>query len=264
MGQLRIVTWNVNSLPARMPRVLEWLATVQPDVVCLQETKATDATFPTSELERAGYASAADGDGAYNGVAILSRVGLADVARGFDGEPGFPDLERRAIAATCGGVRVWSVYVPNGRTVDSPHYRFKLAWLQALAAAVGSELGAGPPVAVCGDFNVAPTDADVWDPAAFAGSTHVTGPEREAVAGLVGLGLTDVMPRALKGAPYTYWDYRAGMFHKGEGMRIDLVLLDKRLAGGVGDAYIDRDARKGTKPSDHAPVVVDLRVPDGG
>jgi exodeoxyribonuclease III len=261
MGQLRIATWNVNSLLARMPRVLEWLAAVQPDVVCLQETKVSDKTFPAAELEVAGYESAADGDGAYNGVAILSRVGIADVARGFDGEPGFPDPERRAIAASCGGLRIWSVYVPNGRTIDSPHYGFKLAWLRALAAAARAELGAGTPLAICGDFNVAPTDADVWDPAVFAGSTHVTAPEREALAELVGLGLTDVMPRALKGAPYTYWDYRAGMFHKGEGMRIDLVLLDKQLAGGVEDAYIDRDARKGTKPSDHAPIVVDVKLP---
>jgi exodeoxyribonuclease-3 len=261
MGQLRIATWNVNSLPARMPRVLDWLAAAGPDVVCLQETKTTEQTFPAAELEQAGYASAADGDGAYNGVAILSRVGLEQVRRGFDGEPGFPDPERRAIAASCGGVRVWSVYVPNGRTVDSPHYAYKLAWLQSLASAVGGELDGGAPTAVCGDFNVAPTDADVWDPSAFAGSTHVTAPEREALAGLVGLGLIDVMPRALKGAPFTYWDYRAGMFHKGEGMRIDLVLLDRELAAGIEDAYIDRDARKGTKPSDHAPVVVDLTLP---
>ena len=261
MGQLRIATWNVNSLPARMPRVIDWLAAVEPDVVCLQETKTTAATFPAAELERAGYESAADGDGAYNGVAILSRVGLERISRGFADEPGFPDPERRSIAADCGGVRAWSVYVPNGRTVEDPHYQYKLAWLHALAAAVRTELGDATPLALCGDFNVAPTDADVWDPTAFTGSTHVTAPEREAIAKIVGLGLTDVMPRALKGAPYTYWDYRAGMFHKGEGMRIDLVLLDGRLAAGVEDAFIDRDARKGTKPSDHAPVVVDVRVP---
>ncbi len=260
MDRLRIATWNVNSLPARLPRVLEWLAAVQPDVVCLQETKTAAATFPAADLERAGYESTADGDGAYNGVAILSRVGIEDVRRGFAGEPGFPDPERRSIAATCGGVRAWSVYVPNGRTVEDPHYAYKLDWLRALAAAVEAELDAGPPLALCGDFNVAPTDADVWDPAAFTGSTHVTAPEREAIARLLSLGLTDVMPRALKGEPYTYWDYRAGMFHKGEGMRIDLVLLDGRLAPEVQDAYIDRDARKGTKPSDHAPVVVDVRV----
>lgn len=260
MDRLRIATWNVNSLAARLPRVLEWLAAVQPDVLCLQETKTSAASFPADELASAGYESAADGDGAYNGVAILSRVGIEDVTRGFAGEPGFPEPERRSIAARCGGVRVWSVYVPNGRTVEDPHYAYKLDWLQALSGAISGELQDGVPLALCGDFNVAPTDADVWDPAAFTGSTHVTAPEREAIARLIALGLTDVMPRALKGAPYTYWDYRAGMFHKGEGMRIDLVLLDGRLASAVGDAYIDRDARKGTKPSDHAPVVVDVDV----
>jgi exodeoxyribonuclease III len=261
MDQLRIATWNVNSLAARMPRVSEWLATASPDVVCLQETKATDAAFPTAALQALGYEAAAAGDGAYNGVAILSRVGLEEVARGFPEEPGFPDPERRSIAATCAGVRVWCVYVPNGRVPGSEHYDYKLAWLAALSAAVRDQLQAGLPLALCGDFNVAPTDEDVWDPAAFAASTHVTEPEREAIRGLLSLGLTDVMPRALKGAPFTYWDYRAGMFHKGEGMRIDLVLLSEQLAAGVRDAYIDRDARKGTKPSDHAPVVVDVALP---
>lgn len=258
---MRIATWNVNSLPARLPRVLDWLASVQPDVLCLQETKATQESFPEGQLLDAGYACAFDGDGAYNGVAILSRVGIEDVARGFDGQPGFPDPERRAIAATCAGLRIWSVYVPNGRTLDSPHYAYKLDWLGALRAVLAQELDGGRELAVCGDFNVAPTDQDVWDPAAFAGSTHVSAPERRALSELLASGLTDVMPRALKGAPYTYWDYRAGMFHKGEGMRIDLVLLSRALAAGVSDAYIDRDARKGTKPSDHAPVVVDLAPP---
>jgi exodeoxyribonuclease-3 len=261
MGQLRIATWNVNSLAARMPRVIEWLAATAPDVVCLQETKATAESFPAAALKDAGYETVADGDGAYNGVAILSRVGLERVTRGFAGEPGFPDPERRSIAADCGGIRVWSVYVPNGRTVADPHYAYKLAWLRGLTDAVRADLDGGPPLVVCGDFNVAPTDADVWDPAAFTGSTHVTAEEREALSGLLATGLTDVMPRALKGEPFTYWDYRAGMFHKGEGMRIDLVLLDGRLAAGVEDAYIDRDARKGTKPSDHAPVVVDVTLP---
>jgi exodeoxyribonuclease-3 len=261
MSQLRIATWNVNSLAARMPRVLAWLQSAAPDVLCLQETKATEATFPSAELEALGYSSAADGDGPYNGVAILSRVGLDELSRGFPGEPGFPDPERRSIAATCGGVRVWSVYVPNGRTLDSPHYAYKLAWLEALTAAVGEQLAGGAPLAVCGDFNVAPSDADVWDRSAFVGSTHVSEPERAAIAKLLALGLTDVQPRALKGEPYTYWDYRAGMFHKGEGMRIDLVLLSSALAGDVSDAYVDRDARKGSKPSDHAPVVVDVTVP---
>jgi exodeoxyribonuclease-3 len=258
---MRVATWNVNSLPARMPRVLEWLDRAQPDVVCLQETKITDATFPHAELAELGYASVAAGDGRYNGVAIASRIGLEDVSRGFAGEPGFPGLEKRAIAATCAGLRVWSVYVPNGRSPDSPAFEYKLAWLDALRAAVGEEVTVQRPLAVCGDFNVAPSDEDVWDPRAFTGSTHVTPQERGAVKQLLTLGLTDVHPRALKGAPYTYWDYRAGMFHKGEGMRIDLVLLSYALAANVRDAYIDRDARKGTKPSDHAPVVVDVELP---
>lgn len=260
IAMLRIATWNVNSLPARLPRVLDWLERAQPDVLCLQETKIADASFPHAELEAVGYDSAACGDGGYNGVAIVSRVGLEDVSRGFTGEPGFPDLEKRAIAATCGGLRVWSIYVPNGRSPDSPAFEYKLAWLEALRLALNEEITGGP-IAVCGDFNVAPTDADVWDPAAFIGSTHVTAAERSAVGALLEAGLTDVQPRALKGAPFTYWDYRAGMFHKGEGMRIDLVLLSNTLAASVVDAYIDRDARKGTKPSDHAPVVVDLELP---
>jgi exodeoxyribonuclease-3 len=260
MTRLRIATWNVNSLAARMPRVTPWLAEVAPDVLCLQETKTGDGAFPLVELEALGYAAATAGEGAYNGVAILSRVGLEEVTTGFDGEPGFPDPEHRSISATCGGMRVWSVYTPNGRTLDSPHYEYKLAWLAALRSALERDLGSGRELAVLGDFNVAPSDADVWDPAVFAGSTHVTAPEREAISALLALGLTDVQPRALKGEPFTYWDYRAGMFHKGEGMRIDLVLLSAGLATSVGDAYIDREARKGTKPSDHAPVVVDLSI----
>jgi exodeoxyribonuclease-3 len=258
---LRIATWNVNSLPVRMPRVQEWLARVQPDVLCLQETKIADAAFPHTQLEELGYASVADGDGGYNGVAIASRVGLEDVSRGFKDEPGSPDLEKRAIAATCAGVRVWSVYVPNGRSLDSPHYQYKLAWLEGLRAAAGAEMQGGRPLAICGDFNVAPTDEDVWDAQAFVGATHVTPAERQAVGDLLALGLNDVHPRALKGAPFTYWDYRAGMFHKGEGMRIDLVLLSDALEADLEDAYIDRDARKGSKPSDHAPIVVDLKRP---
>jgi exodeoxyribonuclease-3 len=257
---MRIATWNVNSLTVRMPRVLEWLARVEPDVLCIQETKIADAAFPHAPLEELGYASVADGDGGYNGVAIASRVGLEEVTRGFPDEPGSPALEKRAIAATCAGVRVWSVYVPNGRSLDSPHYRYKLAWLEGLRAAAAAEIQDGRVLAICGDFNVAPTDEDVWDPQAFIGSTHVTPAERHAVSELLALGLSDVHPRALKGAPFTYWDYRAGMFHKGEGMRIDLVLLSEALEAKVHDAYIDRDARKGSKPSDHAPIVVDLTL----
>ena len=255
--RVRIATWNVNSLAVRMPRVLEWLELARPDVLCLQETKIADQQFPREALAELGYEAATHGTGQWNGVAILSSIGLADVSRGFPGEPGFPDVEARALAATCGGIRVWSLYVPNGRVVDSPHFEYKLAWLAALRDALERE-GRPAPLAVCGDFNVAPSDEDVWDPAAFIGSTHVTPAERSAVAALVDLGLVDLHPRALKGQPFTYWDYRAGNFHKGLGMRIDLVLLSGELAARVTDAYIDRDTRKGKLPSDHAAVVVDV------
>jgi exodeoxyribonuclease-3 len=251
-----LATWNVNSIMARLPRLLDWLGATRPDVLCLQETKVADGAFPTAEIAALGYEVAAHGSGRWNGVAILSRVGLDAVTPGFAGEPGFTEVEARAVSATCGGVRVWSIYVPNGRGLEHPHYAYKLAWLAALRDALRAELDADPSLAVCGDFNIAPTDDDVWDPAEFAGSTHVSAPERAALAELLELGLTDVPPRALKGRPFSYWDYRAGMFHKGMGMRIDLVLLSRALASGVSDAYIDREARKGTAPSDHAPVVV--------
>ncbi|MHB8718444.1 MAG: exodeoxyribonuclease III [Candidatus Dormibacteria bacterium] len=256
---MRLATWNVNSLGARMPRVVDWLTSARPDVLCLQETKLADAAFPHLELGMAGYTAAAHGLNQWNGVAILSRVGLEDVCRGLRDEPGFPDPEARAIAATCGGLRVWSVYVPNGRALDSDHYTYKLAWLQRLHATLSEETARPEPLAVCGDFNVAPTDSDVWDPQAFAGSTHVTAAERDAVESIVSTGLTDVRARALKGdQPFTYWDYRGGNFHKGMGMRIDLVLVASRLAERITDAYVDREARKGKLPSDHAPVVVDI------
>jgi exodeoxyribonuclease-3 len=257
---MRIATWNVNSLAARMPRVIDWLATTRPDVLCLQETKISDAAFARDEFSALGYDVATHGIGQWNGVAVLSSVGLEDVSRGFVGEPGFPDVEARAIAATCGGVRVWSLYVPNGRALNSPHLTYKLGWLAALRGALTTDLAGGRPTAVCGDFNIAPGDDDVWDPAAFVDSTHTSPPERAALTALLDLGLHDVVPRALKGAPFTYWDYRAGNFHKGMGMRIDLVLLGNGLAAHIKDAYIDREARKGKLPSDHAPVVVDVDV----
>jgi len=257
---MRLATWNVNSVATRLPRLTDWLSTAEPDVVCLQETKTAD--FPTAEINALGYQVAAHGTGRWNGVALLSRVGIDDVSLGFDGQPGFPDPEPRAIGATCGGVRVWSVYVPNGRTVDDPHYAYKLEWLAALRDALVPQVATGTPLVVCGDFNVAPTDSDVWDPAAFVGATHVTEPERDALAALRGVGLIDIVPEPMKGPnPFTYWDYRAGMFHKDMGMRIDLVYATKGLAGGVERAYIDREARKGKLPSDHAPVVVDFHEP---
>jgi exodeoxyribonuclease-3 len=258
-GSVRLATWNVNSVKARLPRLLEWLAATKPDVVCLQETKCAADAFPADQVAELGYASAVHGYGAWNGVALLSRVGLDEVTRGFPGEPGFPDPEARAIAATCDGIRVWSLYVPNGRTPEDPHYTYKLAWLGGLRDTLANEIGPGRPLVACGDFNVAPTDADVWDPSVFVGSTHVTPPERQALADLRALGLTDVVPKPMKGPnPFTYWDYRAGMFHQDKGMRIDLVYATGDLAGRVRSAYIDREARKGKGPSDHAPIVVDL------
>jgi exodeoxyribonuclease III len=255
---MRFATWNVNSVKARLPRLLEWLDATKPDVVCLQETKVSADGFPSDEVHDLGYDTAAYGQGRWNGVALLSRVGLDDVRQGFDGEPGYPDPEARAINARCGGIRFYSIYVPNGRTPDDPHYLYKLSWLAALRTALAAEVAAGPLV-VAGDFNVAPTDDDVWDPKVFIGSTHVTPPEREALAEIRAVGLRDIVARPMKGdRPFTYWDYRAGMFHQNKGMRIDLVYASPSVAGRVTDAVVDREARKGKGPSDHAPIVVDL------
>jgi exodeoxyribonuclease-3 len=266
---VRIATWNVNSIKQRVPRLLPWLDQRRPDVVCLQETKIADDAFTEllgAELDRRGYAVAHHGEARWNGVAILSRAGLDDVVAGIAGAPGFPRPEARpearAVAATCGGIRVHSVYVPNGRTPDSDHYRYKLAWLAALREVVG----AGPEaVIVCGDMNIAPTDADVFDPDAYVGQTHVTPPERAALAEIQELGLRDVVrERWPAERVFTYWDYRAGMFPKDLGMRIDLVLAAAPVADRVRAAWVDRHARKGTAPSDHAPVIADLdEAPDG-
>ncbi|MFL6144114.1 MAG: exodeoxyribonuclease III [Labedaea sp.] len=262
---MRIATWNVNSVKQRVPRLLPWLDQRQPDVVCLQETKLADEAFLEllgAALDERGYAVAVHGEVQWNGVAILSRVGLDDVVTGVAGAPGFPHPEARAVAATCGGVRVHSLYVPNGRVPGSDHYHYKLAWLAALRAVVE----AGPAAAiVCGDVNIAPTDADVFDPEAYVGQTHVTGPERAALADLLALGLRDVVrDRWPRERVFTYWDYRAGMFHQDLGMRIDLVLAGAPVADRVRAAWVDRHARKGTGPSDHAPVIVDLdEAPDG-
>jgi exodeoxyribonuclease III len=262
---VRIATWNVNSVKQRVPRLLPWLDERQPDVVCLQETKLADEAFTKllgAELGERGYEIAAHGEPTWNGVAILSRVGLVDVIAGLAGAPGFPHAESRAVSATCGGVRVVSVYVPNGRIPDSEHYAYKLAWLGSLRQMVE----AGPEATVvCGDMNIAPADEDVFDPEAYIGQTHVTGPEREALAELQRLGLRDVVRDRWPGERiFTYWDYRAGMFHKDLGMRIDLVLASAPVAERVKAAWIDRQARKGSGPSDHAPVIVDLdEAPDG-
>lgn len=262
---MRIATWNVNSARQRLPRLLGWLDERSPEVVCLQETKLSDDAFAEvlgAELAGRGYAYAHHGEGRWNGVALLSRVGLDDVVAGLPGGPGFPHQEARAVAATCGGLRVHSVYVPNGREPGSDHYAYKLASLAALGEVVGT---AAATTLVCGDVNIAPADADVFDPDAYVGQTHVTAPERAALHDLQALGLRDVVrERWPDDTVFTYWDYRAGMFHKNLGMRIDLVLAGDHPAGRVQAAWVDRKARKGTGPSDHAPVIVDLdEAPDG-
>ena len=262
---MRIATWNVNSLKQRLPRLLPWLDQRRPDVVCLQETKLADDAFTEllgDELSKRGYEAAAHGEAAWNGVAIVSRVGLDDVVAGIEGAPGFPNPEARAVSATCDGIRVVSVYVPNGRTPGSEHYQYKLAWLASLREMVAA--GAKDTV-VCGDMNIAPTDEDVFDPDAYVGQTHVTAPERAALAELEAVGLHDVVRDHWPDKRvFTYWDYRAGMFHQDLGMRIDLVLAGGDVAERVKAAWVDRQARKGTGPSDHAPVIVDLdEAPDG-
>ena len=262
---MRLATWNVNSVKQRVPRLLPWLDERRPDVVCLQETKLTDDAFTellAQELGDRGYEVALHGEASWNGVAILSRVGLEDVVTGLDEAPGFPHPEARAVAATCGGIRVVSVYVPNGREPGSDHYRYKLDWLEALRKVVA----AGPDATVvAGDMNIAPADDDVFDPDAYVGQTHVTAPERAALAELQAAGLRDVVRDRWPGERvFTYWDYRAGMFHQDLGMRIDLVLAGAPVAERVRAAWVDRHARKGKGPSDHAPVIVDLdEAPDG-
>jgi exodeoxyribonuclease-3 len=256
---MRLATWNVNSLTARLPRVTEWLAQQQPDVLCMQETKQADDKFPEEAFAELGYESAHNGDGRWNGVAIISRVGLDGVTRDF----GTPDDEygRRVVSAECDGTRVFSVYVPNGRSLDNEFYQVKLDWLTRLRTTLDEMCPPGSSLAVCGDFNVAPDDGDVWDPAAFVGATHVSEPERKALQNVEGWGLDDVFRRFNDPGTFTWWDYRAGDFHQGRGLRIDLVLVSEDLVERATGAFRDRDARKGQKPSDHAPVVVDFAAP---
>jgi exodeoxyribonuclease-3 len=255
----------VNSIKQRLPRLLPWLDQRQPDVACLQETKLADEAFDEllgEELQARGYEVARCGEAQWNGVAILSRAKLTDVVCGVKGAPGFPDPEARAVSATCEDVRVHCVYVPNGRVPSSEHYRYKLEWLAALRELVGVSPQSS---IVCGDMNIAPADLDVFDPGAYVGQTHVTAPERAALAELQALGLRDLLrERWPTERVFTYWDYRAGMFHRDLGMRIDLVLGSPAVASRVKAAWVDRHARKGTGPSDHAPVIVDLdEAPDG-
>jgi exodeoxyribonuclease-3 len=270
---VRIATWNVNSLKARLEKVAWWLGRARPDVLMMQETKLADAEVPVKTFRDAGYALAHHGEGRWNGVAIASRFGLEDVVTNFGDplRPGTtPDVgddeplaEARMISASCGGVRVVCVYAPNGRVVGSPFYEAKLAWYERLAQWLARAGRPTDPLVLGGDMNVAPTDADVWDPRACHGGTHVSGREREAFARLAGWGLRDAY-RQHHPEPgrYTWWDYRAGNFHKNFGMRIDHLLVSAPVKGRLVWAEIDREARKGKPlPSDHAPLVIDVDAP---
>ena len=256
---MRLVTWNVNSLRARLERVTGWVEANAPDVLLMQETKCSDATFPAMAFEALGYATVHHGTGQWNGVAIASRVGIESSVSGFfDEDPDAPD-EPRALAATCGGIRCMSVYVPNGRTVDSEHFLAKLDWLRRLRVELDERYAPTDPIAIGGDWNIAPGDDDVWDIEAFAGMTHVTPAERSGLLDVAAFGLTDALRHVVPGpGPFSWWDYRGGNFHRGLGMRIDHFLLSAPVLARLEQAAVDRDARKGKQPSDHAPVVIDL------
>lgn len=266
---MRIATWNVNSLKARLSKVQEWLGYAEVDVLCMQETKLADGAFPELAFAELGYEVAYHGNGRWNGVAIASRVGLSEVRPGFSGEEPADIEECRLLTALCGGVRVASVYVPNGRAVGSEHYERKLEWLRRLRSDLAESCSAGDLLAVCGDFNVAPEDRDVYDVSSFEGATHVSRAERSALGELLAWGLADAFRLVYpdQGNLFTWWDYRAGDFHKGRGMRIDLVLVSRPLASRVRYALVDREARKGMgsdrPPSDHAPLFVDIEEPEG-
>ncbi|MGH9120273.1 MAG: exodeoxyribonuclease III [Acidimicrobiales bacterium] len=257
---MRIATWNVNSLKARLPRVEGWLAEIRPDVLCMQETKLSDDAFPALAFRALGYDAVYHGGGRWNGVAILSRVGLSDPANGFAGDDPVPSTEARLISATCGPVRVATLYVPNGRSPEHEQFQMKLAWLARLRR----HLDACEPsenLLLCGDFNIASDDRDVYDPAKYIGATHVTPAERGALADIEAWGLVDVFrQRHEEGGLFTWWDYRAGNFHKHLGMRIDLMLATASLADRLEWILVDRNARKGQGPSDHAPIVAEFDI----
>lgn len=251
---MKLVTWNINGMNARHERVLQWITEHRPDVLCLQELKQEDHKFPTEPYRALGYEVATHGQKAWNGVAILSRAPLEHVVRGF--EDGVDDPQSRAIAATTFGVRVHNVYVPNGQALDSPKFVYKLDWLRRLEAHLAARIVREAPAVLCGDFNIVPTDEDVWDPAAWRGQVLCTDDERAALARLQALGLEDVLRRLHPtGAIFTWWDYRMLAFPKGHGLRIDHVLATPALAARVASVEVERGARKGESPSDHAPVV---------
>ena len=253
---MKLASWNVNSLKVRLPQLLDWLGTCQPDVVCLQETKLEDANFPRLEIEAAGYAVAFSGQKTYNGVALLSRHRLDDVTIG---NPHFPDPQKRLIAATTNGIRVICAYVPNGQAVGSEKYAYKLSWLAALAKWLEEEIAAHPQLAIAGDFNIAPDDRDVHDPAAWAGQILCSEAERTAFQKLLASGLRDsfrLFEQPEKS--FSWWDYRMLGFQKNLGLRIDHILLSTPLADRCTTASIDREVRKRERPSDHAPVLAVL------
>jgi len=259
MPGMRVASWNVNSLPARLPRVLEWIGTQAPDILLLQETKCTDDAFPAAAFAELGYSSAHHGEGRWNGVAIISRSPLEAVAKGL-GLPAPSGLaEARYLAADCQGLRVATVYVPNGREIGNPYFEYKLRWMEALRQLLLADLAGGRRLLLIGgDFNVAPTDRDVYDPAAFVGATHVSGPERDALKAILATGLEDLARRDSDQPGFTFWDYRQGFFRRGLGMRIDLLLASAPLAAGLDRVWVDLKARGGERPSDHAPLVAEL------
>ena len=257
---MRIATWNVNSLKIRLPRLEEWLTYAQPDIICLQETKLADQAFPAMDIERLGYEWAHHGEGRWNGVAVLSKLGITDVVTGFDDGIDDEPSETRAITATCGDVRVTSVYVPNGRSLDNEMYTWKLQWLDRLHDFLERTGDKTKQQIVCGDFNIAPEDRDVYDMRFYQDSTHVSVDERKKLQTLIDWGLVDVFREQWPDDNnlFSWWDYRQGNFHKGKGMRIDLLLATEPLAERANFALMDRNARKGELPSDHAPVYVDF------
>lgn len=253
---MKLATWNVNSLGVRLPQLLEWLARETPDVVCLQETKLEDSKFPEVEIRAAGYDAAHAGQKTYNGVAILSRVPLAEPAQGI---PGYADPQQRVISASVGALRVVCAYVPNGQSVDSDKYRYKIDWLDALTTWLKSELARHEQLAVLGDFNIAPEERDVHDPKSWEGQVLFSPPERLAFRRLLDLGLHDALRLLEQGErQFTWWDYRMNAFRRGMGLRIDHVLLSQELAARCRSARIDKDMRAAERPSDHAPVIVEL------
>ncbi|MEW5770608.1 MAG: exodeoxyribonuclease III [Pseudomonadota bacterium] len=259
---MKLATWNVNSLKVRLPQLLEWLPAAQPDVVCLQETKLTDEAFPRAEIEAAGWQVAFSGQKTYNGVALLSRAPLADVQAGI---PGFADEQKRVLSATIEGVRVVCVYIPNGQSLDSEKYPYKLGWLEALTAWLKDELTRHPRLALLGDYNIAPEDRDVHDPAAWAGGVLVSEPERAHFRALLDLGLKDAF--RLFEQPeksFSWWDYRQGAFRRNMGLRIDHILLSEPLAAKCTGCVIDTAPRRLERPSDHTPVVANIDSPNHG